>query len=232
MINFREELQKYQERIKDEDIVIKEEVNYKNIEDNIEAINKELSYIILNANNINNNSEENFEEIKDDFEKLRESFEDVEDNIEKIEISNKDILIFLQDKWWGTIEKQNSEILFLKREIKTLKERENRFQKALMKILDSIEWINKYMKVFTNDSVENTVNASMKVVNKELSTINISTIGVVGELFDENIHNCIDTIADENREQYEIFEVVKKGYMFKGQVLRTAQVIVVSNEEE
>ena len=200
MINFREELQKCQERIKNEDIVIKEEVNYKNVEDNIE--------------------------------KLRDGFEDVEDNIEKLKISNEEILLFLKDKWWGTIEKQNSEILYLKREIKILKDRENRFRKALMKILDSIEWINKYLKVFTNDSVENTINTSMKVIKKELSGINISTIGVVGELFDENIHNCIDTIADENREQHEIFEVIRKGYMFKGQVLRTAQVIVVSNEEE
>ena len=200
MINFREELQKCQERIKNEDIVIKEEVNYKNVEDNIE--------------------------------KLRDGFEDVEDNIEKLKISNEEILLFLKDKWWGTIEKQNSEILYLKREIKILKDRENRFRKALMKILDSIEWINKYLKVFTNDSVENTINTSMKVIKKELSGINISTIGVVGELFDENIHNCIDTIADENREQHEIFEVIRKGYMFKGQVLRIAQVIVVSNEEE
>ena len=232
MINFKEELEKYHERIKKNDIIPENKVSYREIDDNIKRINKELNYIILNSNNLKSSTKEKFEEIGDNFERVEENFQDIEDNFEKLDTSSKEILTFLEGKWWGTVEKQNNEILFLKREIKALKDRESKFQKALIKILDSIEWINKYIKIFTNDSVENTVNASMKVINKELSGIKIDTIGSVGDLFDENIHNCIEVVKDETKLEHEIIEVIKKGYRFKGQVLRAAQVIVVSNEEE
>ena len=232
MINFKEELEKYHERVNKNDVIQQDKVSYKELEDNIKRINKELTYIILNSNKTESNTKEKFEEIEDNFERVEENFQDIEDRFDKLDTSSKDILNFLQEKWWGTVEKQNNEILFLKREIKTLKDRESKFQKALIKILDSIEWINKYIKVFTNNSVENTVNTSMKVINKELSGIQINIIGKVGELFDESIHNCIDVVKDETKVEYEIIEVIKKGYMFKGQVLRPAQVIVVSNEEE
>lgn len=211
MINFKEELDKYYHLQVDSDTINKCEISYKTINNNIDKINKELSCIIINS---------------DDIKKENEV------NNKKITEQNKEILSFLEDKWWSTIEKQNSDIVLLKREIKILQDREDRFLKSVIKILDSIEWLNKYIKLFSNDSLESSVNSSMKLINKELFNINITTIGVIGELFNENIHQCIDYVADNNKNQYEIVDVIKRGYMFKGQVLRTAQVVVVNNEEE
>lgn len=51
------------------------------------------------------------------------------------------------------------------------------------------------------------------------------------ETFDPNIHQAISRVEDEEREEGEIIEVVRKGYWLGEQVLRHAQVRVVGVEE-
>ncbi len=50
--------------------------------------------------------------------------------------------------------------------------------------------------------------------------------------FDESLHECVSTVWDTERGDYEINEVLKLGYIYKGKVERTAQVVVVKNKED
>jgi molecular chaperone GrpE len=60
----------------------------------------------------------------------------------------------------------------------------------------------------------------------------VSDIDPVGEVFDPNLHEAVLQKSVEGAEPGVVLEVLQKGYLMNGHVLRAAKVVVASAEEE
>ncbi len=54
----------------------------------------------------------------------------------------------------------------------------------------------------------------------------VKQIESIGKKFDPKYHEAVATVSDKNREDYEIVEEIRKGYLMNEEVLRPAQVKV------
>lgn len=127
------------------------------------------------------------------------------------------------------LERKGDEIERLRLQIRILNDREKKIIKGLLKVLDSIEWFSKISLALTNNGLKVTIENTWKKIRKELLQIRLYQINQEGEIFDDSLHNCIDTIEDVGKNDNEISEVIKSGYIYKGEILRPAEVIVVKN---
>lgn len=164
------------------------------------------------------------------FTKRAEKLDKLEHYGNEICENNREFQKLLKDRVEITLKERDGEILTLKRKINTLEAREKSFLKAILKILDSIEWFQKIIKVFSNSSVEKSLFTTNKVIKKELLNMDIIQIDTIGESFNDKVHNCIEVVEDEKRNNNEIIDVVKNGYIYRGEVVRVAEVIVVKNK--
>lgn len=67
----------------------------------------------------------------------------------------------------------------------------------------------------------------MKIARKELREINLEEIPTIGEIFNSELHECVEAVDDDTKDKYEIIDVIRKGYKLNGKVIRTASVIAV-----
>ena len=57
--------------------------------------------------------------------------------------------------------------------------------------------------------------------------INLIEIKSIGELFNPELHKCIAIEENNSKESNEIVNVIEKGYMLGGKVIRPASVVIV-----
>lgn len=133
-----------------------------------------------------------------------------------------------------TIELLNEELVEKKTEINSLKKELNhkedeelKFAKKVSLVLDQIDGINRYAQNAQNEALINNLNNLIKIIKKELIEVEFEEIPAVGEIFNPKLHECIEAVADKTKSRYEIIDVIKRGYKYKGQVIRTASVIAV-----
>ncbi|HHD2754164.1 TPA: nucleotide exchange factor GrpE, partial [Clostridium perfringens] len=129
-------------------------------------------------------------------------------------------------------QKSEEEELRSKRINKELEIREKRFVKSLINIIDNIKYIYDFSLKSNNDMLVEAMNSLFNIVKKIMINVDILIIDGKETFFDESLHECVSTIWDNNREDYEITEVLKLGYIYKGKVERVAQVVVVKNKED
>lgn len=127
------------------------------------------------------------------------------------------------------LERKGDEIERLRLQIRILTDREKKIIKSFLKVLDSIEWFSKISVALSNNGLKVSVDNTWKKIRKELLKIRLYQINQVGEIFDDSLHNCVDIIADSSKDNNEISEVIKSGYIYKEDIIRTAEVIVVKN---
>ena len=60
---------------------------------------------------------------------------------------------------------------------------------------------------------------------------NIKEINPEGENFDPELHQAISTIEDNKKKNDDIAEVIQKGYILNGRVIKPALVIVIKNTD-
>ena len=116
--------------------------------------------------------------------------------------------------------KSEEEELRSKRINKELEIREKRLVKSIISIVDNIKYIYEAM------------NNLLNTVKRAMVNVDILLIDGKETFFDESLHECVSTIWNDERKDYEINEVLKFGYIYKGKVERTAQVVVVKNKED
>lgn len=76
------------------------------------------------------------------------------------------------------------------------------------------------------------IEASIKIINRELENMKVKRTGEKGELFNENYHECIGYRRETEMCNNEILRVIKHGYLYKDKVFRYAKVIIVNNNLE
>ena len=100
---------------------------------------------------------------------------------------------------------------------------------SFLPILDSIEF---GIKAYQSENANNPhLTGLQKILEQALNclqTIGVSPIESVGKQFDPNIHNAIAHVNDPELPKNVVKEVIQTGYMYKGNIIRYASVIVAN----
>ena len=111
-------------------------------------------------------------------------------------------------------------------EIKELKKTERLFLTNIIRILDELERLKEYGDTSGNEKLSKTLERNFKAIKKHMLELELLEIPAVGLLFNENYHDCVDVKNNPEKEDFEVLEVLRKGYVYKGKVIRAAEVII------
>ncbi|MFT8341790.1 MAG: nucleotide exchange factor GrpE [Clostridium beijerinckii] len=150
------------------------------------------------------------------------------DTVMQNQVQQQEFEVLYKEKL-ASLEKENLEY---KNEIKELKNTEAIFIKKIIAIIDEFEKLKIYADESGNEKLASTIGRNFKIVNKQLSDMGIEKILALGELFNENYHDCVDVVEDHSKNNMEIVEEVKSGYTYKGIVTRASEVVVIKNRED
>jgi len=72
----------------------------------------------------------------------------------------------------------------------------------------------------------------LKIYNKFLAKHGVEKIEALGEIADPHFHNIQEVKQNHSGKDGEIIEVIREGYLFKEELLREADVVVIQTKEE
>lgn len=153
-------------------------------------------------------------------------FVDMEEKMRNIEKANKKNTLIM-DTIKAELDEKNKKIRELESTIREYSEREDKLVKKVIKVLDQIDYIDNFAKSTEDEALINNMNTVKKIIRKELREVGVEEIPTVGEIYNQDLHQCIDAVEDDTKTKYEIVDVVKRGYLMNGKVKRTASVIAV-----
>jgi molecular chaperone GrpE len=122
----------------------------------------------------------------------------------------------------------------LKRESASRRESTNNAVYDLaLKILSALDSMDLALTACPKDDDGRKMLDGFKRVNEQLKSIlaseGVNEIGTDG-IFSPDVHEAVDVVADEDRQEGTIVDVIQKGYTLNGRVIRTAKVTVVKNK--
>ncbi|WP_434414364.1 nucleotide exchange factor GrpE [symbiont of Argiope bruennichi] len=124
---------------------------------------------------------------------------------------------------------------FLEKQKKEWEEKKKYAAKSFVfSIIEPLEWFEQSLKSSNNPNISNEIRNWLKgfdiILNKFKNIIlkeGVEEIKTqVGDLFDEKIHNAIETVSDKNFKPNTIVEIFQKGYKFHDIVIKHVQVKV------
>lgn len=100
----------------------------------------------------------------------------------------------------------------------------------LLPIIDMLEISEKHIKEAKDfKAVREGVDMIHTQIQKFLKDIGVEKIKSVGEKFDPNFHEAIETADIKDKEEGLVVEELKSGYTFNGRLLRPASVKIVKH---
>lgn len=168
---------------------------------------------------------------------------DIKNSIKKIVIQNENLTQDYMEEVYKISNKMEKISLYIQSKIddeetrskkitKELEVREKRFVKSLVSIADNIKYVHDFSLNANNEMLSEAMNSLFNILKKTMVNMDILLIDGKENFFDESLHECVATIWDDKRRDYEITEVLKMGYIYKGKIERSAQVVVVKNKED
>lgn len=128
----------------------------------------------------------------------------------------------------------NNEKQTVIKELKQEVEDRNNELKAILNTVtgmsDIFDYMNSYVLNSDNENLKAQFNLVQEQLLEKLSKVSITVLGTVNGEVDINIHQPIGTKWKEEKCEGTILEVVRKGYMYKGKLLRKAEIIINKNE--
>ncbi len=98
-------------------------------------------------------------------------------------------------------------------------------------IADNLEIAEKHIKEAKDfKAVRGGVDMIQAQIQKFLKDIGVERIKAVGEKFDPNMHEPLETVEEEGREEGLIIEELKPGYRLNGKLIRPAIVKIVKKK--
>ena len=95
-------------------------------------------------------------------------------------------------------------------------------------IIDSLEISEKHIKEAKDfKAVQEGVDMIHAQIQKFLKDIGVEKVRTDGEKFNPHLHEAIETVEANDKEESLIVEELKPGYMFNGRLLRPASVKIV-----
>jgi molecular chaperone GrpE len=100
----------------------------------------------------------------------------------------------------------------------------------ILPIVDSLEISEKHIKEAKDfKAVQEGVDMIHLQIQKFLKDIGLEKIKSVGEKFDPNLHEPMETVDAKDKEEGLVIEELKPGYIFNGKLLRPASVKIVKH---
>lgn len=178
--------------------------------------------------------EEQKYKVKDDGKKDDEKEERLEDFQGRLEKCKK-----LRDKYLAGWQRERADFKNYKKDEKERIEKMLMFVKAdlIVKIIDVWDNFERARREYqenllgTND-LEKTMEwirgvlQTTKQIDRLLKEEGIEEIKAEGERFNPNFHEAVEEVEAEDKEAGIVIEVLQKGYLLKGQLLRPAKVKV------
>ena len=129
------------------------------------------------------------------------------------------------------MDKSNKKFL-MTASMKKIEELENRIESMkneVVKILDNIDLITDTLADDASDNVKKGIEMILKGINKSVTEFEIEEIVVnVGDVFNTDMHKCVDKKYDANLDEDIIVRLVKRGYRdsLTGITIRPAEVVI------
>ncbi|MCT8557464.1 nucleotide exchange factor GrpE [Glaesserella parasuis] len=102
-----------------------------------------------------------------------------------------------------------------------------KFSKEMLTVVDNLERGLQALEG-VDESVKSGIELTHKGLVSTLNNFGIEAVGVVGEVFNPELHQAISTQPAEGIEANHISVVLQKGYTLHGRVIRPAMVMVAS----
>ena len=105
-----------------------------------------------------------------------------------------------------------------------------KFATELLPVIDNFE---RALEAAEDDSaVHEGLDLSMKLLLDVLEKAGIEVVDPIGEPFDPTYHEAMATVDNPDAEPGSVTEVIQKGYVLSGRLLRAAMVLVAKREAE
>ena len=102
----------------------------------------------------------------------------------------------------------------------------------LLPIIDSLDMSEKHIKEAKDfKAVQEGVDMIHLQIQKFLKDIGVERIKTIGEKFDPNLQEAVETVDVKDKEDGIITEELKPGYKFNGRLLRPASVKIIKHKE-
>ena len=115
------------------------------------------------------------------------------------------IKVFLEDE----LNEKNELISSLKKELSDTNNSKDKLCKKIVAILDQFDGIIKFAELSQNEALVANLSSTMQIVRKELREVGFEEIATVGEIFNSDLHECVEAVEDETKTKYEIVDVIK-----------------------
>ncbi|MFA6321124.1 MAG: nucleotide exchange factor GrpE [Candidatus Omnitrophota bacterium] len=107
------------------------------------------------------------------------------------------------------------------------------FLLEFLPILDNLEMAEKHIKEAKDfNAVREGVDMIQLQMQKFLKDIGVERIKVNGEKFDPHMHDPIEVVESDEKDDGKILAELKSGYRFNGRLLRPASVKIAKKKEE
>lgn len=101
--------------------------------------------------------------------------------------------------------------------------------KEILTVVDSFDLVLKHIDSKENDQYKKGITIIYDQLIALLNRHQCFPYDSIGQVFDPNIHDAVEMIKDELKENNTIIEEAQKGYRYKDNVLRPAKVKVIIN---
>ncbi|MFH1055546.1 MAG: nucleotide exchange factor GrpE [Candidatus Altiarchaeota archaeon] len=101
----------------------------------------------------------------------------------------------------------------------------------VVRLLDVVDTMDAALKVQPKGDGEARILDGFRKVHSQLMSV-LSAEGVLEiptEKFDHDFHEAVETVADKGKSDGTVIDVIQKGYMLNGKVIRASKVVVVKN---
>jgi len=127
---------------------------------------------------------------------------------------------------------ENAKRRMEKDKVDFLKYANESFVVDLLPIIDSLDMSERHIKEAKDfKAVQEGVDMIHVQIQKFLKDIGVERVKTVGEKFDPNLQEAVETIDDKDKEEGTITEELKPGYKFNGRLLRPASVRIVKHKD-
>ncbi|PWL54741.1 MAG: nucleotide exchange factor GrpE [Clostridiales bacterium] len=96
---------------------------------------------------------------------------------------------------------------------------------AFLPVIDNLE---RAVAFSDTDGLKEGLELTMKQLSEVLSKLKITAVDPAGQPFDPNLHNAVMHVEDESVGDNTVVDVLQKGYMIDGRVIRHAMVRVAN----
>ncbi len=103
------------------------------------------------------------------------------------------------------------------------------FFKKFIPVMDNLFFIKRAIDKSGEEEWQNGINIFYKKLFDLFGVFNFEHAAKIGMIFDPSKHEAVDTIIDNELPKGAIADIVLDGWIYKGNLLRTARVVVVKN---